>query len=230
MELDLLSDNDLDETENVFIPNKILAHQFRDCIEDDYDFITDDEINIDDIYEMNYDIIIKNFQNNISNDHDNIDNNIFSDNNTLNKTNQNSDNISKFVSLNEKNFSIDHIIKNTYGRSENLNMLTQTNELSELLIEEENNENNMNILNSSSENNVPPENASSRCIGINICRNPPILFAMDNSGIEEDSFGYLNHLFGGYRYHLYKTGQSIKDYELIHLVFTIVLRIFRSAG
>uniref|UniRef100_A0A0K0FT46 Autophagy-related protein 7 n=1 Tax=Strongyloides venezuelensis TaxID=75913 RepID=A0A0K0FT46_STRVS len=138
MELDLLSDNDLDETENVFIPNKILAHQFRDCIEDDYDFITDDEINIDDIYEMNYDIIIKNFQNNISNDYDNIDNNIFSDNNTLNKTNQNSDNISKFVSLNEKNFSIDHIIKNTYGRSENLNMLTQTNELFELLIEEEN--------------------------------------------------------------------------------------------
>uniref|UniRef100_A0A0N5BCB0 ATP-dependent DNA helicase n=1 Tax=Strongyloides papillosus TaxID=174720 RepID=A0A0N5BCB0_STREA len=68
----------------------------------------------------------------------------------------------------------------------------------------------------------------SKFIGINICKNAPVPFTMDNTDMEEDPYGYLNRLFGGYRYHLYTKSQDIKEFELIYIIFAVVSRIFRS--
>uniref|UniRef100_A0A0K0FEZ1 ATP-dependent DNA helicase n=1 Tax=Strongyloides venezuelensis TaxID=75913 RepID=A0A0K0FEZ1_STRVS len=320
MELDFLSNDDLNEIENVSIPDEILVNQYRDCIEDDHDLITDDEIDFNDIYEIDNDILFENLQDDLIDKNKDIYDTVVVDNGTIIETNKNSNDKTKFVRLNENNFSIDHIIENTYGRSGNLNTLTRNNELSNLLIEEENNESNIIGVNNLNISNDPQENASfnikdkknsdhindlendfknfnilsyfnlkqnnelcaidsvinesielsesmrnydievpnipqisnkkdsfkkeyeryniirsetliqSRYIGINLCKNAPIPFTLSNSGIEEDSYGYLNRLFGGYRYHLYTRSQNIQDYELIHLVFTVVSRIFRSAS
>uniref|UniRef100_A0A0N5BJP9 ATP-dependent DNA helicase n=1 Tax=Strongyloides papillosus TaxID=174720 RepID=A0A0N5BJP9_STREA len=235
----------------------------------------------------------------------------------------NLDNDTTLVPLNSENFDIDHIIRNTYGHSEELDRSIRNNEMSNLLMEQDDNENDNNHLinenneanedessnkkslskrekkkNEYKENlekdfieynfmnyfnqkrdkelrmiesvldesielaekmrnydiNVPnipefPKTASnrrkdsarynyvrsetlfqSRFIGINIFKNAPIPFTQDNSNYVEDSCGYLNRLFGGYRYHLYKSGQNIKDFELIYIIFSVVSRIFRSVS
>uniref|UniRef100_A0A0N5A032 ATP-dependent DNA helicase n=1 Tax=Parastrongyloides trichosuri TaxID=131310 RepID=A0A0N5A032_PARTI len=69
-----------------------------------------------------------------------------------------------------------------------------------------------------------------RYIGINFMKKAPILFTSENCGYSEDTYDYMTRLFGGYRYHLFRKDDDIKEYDLIYIVFSVVSRIFRSVS
>uniref|UniRef100_A0A0N5C735 GIT domain-containing protein n=1 Tax=Strongyloides papillosus TaxID=174720 RepID=A0A0N5C735_STREA len=157
MEVDLTSNNDLTEIENESIPDEILVNQFRESVADDYNEITDDEIDFSDIYGINDDVMFENLQDNLIDENEDINANIVVNDGNITDINGSSDDKIKFIPINKDNFVIDHIVENTYGRSADLDRLTRNNELFDMLHDEENNVNDIQMLNDSTIQNAQEE-------------------------------------------------------------------------
>uniref|UniRef100_A0A0N5BIG9 Helitron_like_N domain-containing protein n=1 Tax=Strongyloides papillosus TaxID=174720 RepID=A0A0N5BIG9_STREA len=125
-----LCNSDSEIYENDYpIDDKISNIQNEYDIENDPNFVISDDSDYDELYEY-YD----NF----------IDEDIILENQLDNNDRNLDDSIS--IPLNSENFNIDHIVRNTYGYSEDLDRFTHNNEMSDVLIEQEDNEINDNNL------------------------------------------------------------------------------------